>query len=100
MRTFVSVVGGDDPDVRIKIAIGVGCAAVTGKGQRFAVRRPGRFVVIKVAGSNLGDPLGGDVKKVEVVRAPFKMATVFFLNWSRSITKGGGVFGFGAGLSL
>src|SRR6266699_2906113 len=49
VRAFVFVVRGYDPNVRVKVAIGVGRAAVAGESEKMTIGRPGRLVVIVIA---------------------------------------------------
>src|SRR6266704_1741627 len=49
VRAFVFVVRGYDPNVRVKVAVGVGRAAVAGESEKMTIGRPGRLVVIVIA---------------------------------------------------
>ncbi len=111
VRALVGVVGGDDPDVGVVIAIGIGSAAVAGEGQRFSVGGPSGLVVIEITGGDLSHLLGGDIENEEVIAAVievadgvlFKLETVDDERWRSFrfgrrglvlVLRGFGVFGF------
>jgi hypothetical protein len=72
--SFVGVVGGNGPDIRVEIAVRVGLAAIASEGQRLPVWRPGRIAVLKVSGSDLSRGFGGNVENVEMGASAVEIA--------------------------
>ena len=69
VRAFVGVIGGDRPDVRVVRGVRIRSGAVAGKCQLLPVRRPGQFLVIVIAGSDLRQIAFGKIKNVQVSAA-------------------------------
>src|SRR6266436_2672903 len=74
VRTFVGGIGSDDPDVRVVSGVGIGSGAVAGKGEGFAVGRPGGLGIVEVAGRDLRGFFRGDVEDIEMGTAAVQIA--------------------------
>src|SRR5262249_24869715 len=71
---LVLIVGGDHPYVGVVGAIGIRRGAVAREGDARAIRRPGRFIIIKIAGGDLRRRFRRDVENVKMPATPVEIA--------------------------